>query len=76
MNELTKMFRNNKEMIKRMYPIGSIVELIYMDDPQAPPVGTRGEIFYIDDIGQIHVNWENGSGLALNCSVDDFKLIK
>lgn len=69
------MFKTNVERIKRIYPIGSTVELVYMDDPQAPPVGTRGKIYHIDDIGQIHVEWENGSGLALNCDIDDFKLI-
>lgn len=70
------MFRNDKEMIKRMYPIGSTVELINMDDPQAPPVGTCGKIYHIDDIGQIHVNWENGSGLALIYGKDDFKIVE
>ena len=70
------MFKTDNEMVKRMYPIGSTVELIYMDDPQAPPVGTRGKIFHIDDIGQIHVKWENGSGLALIYGKDEFKLVK
>lgn len=70
------MFRNDKEMIKRMYPIGSIVKLINMDDPQAPPVGTCGKIYHIDDIGQIHVKWENGSGLALIYGKDDFKIVE
>lgn len=70
------MFKTDKEMIKRLYPIGSTVELIYMDDPQAPPVGTRGKIFHIDDIGQIHVKWENGSGLALIYGKDEFKVVK
>ena len=63
-------------MISQMYPVGSIVELINMDDPQAPPSGTRGKIVFIDDIGQIHVEWENGSGLALIYGQDDFKVVK
>ena len=70
------MFKSDKEMLKRMYPIGTTVELVYMDDPQAPPVGTRGKIYHIDDIGQIHVKWDNGSGLALINGKDDFKVIK
>ena len=70
------MFKTDKKMLERMYPIGSTVELINMDDPQAPPVGTCGEICHIDDIGQIHVKWENGSGLALVYGVDEFKIVK
>jgi hypothetical protein len=34
-----------------------------MDDPQAPPVGTKGTVIAVDDIGSILVNWDNGSGL-------------
>lgn len=66
---------NNKakvELIKKLYPVGTNVVLDYMDDPYAPPVGTKGEILFIDSIGQIHVRWENGSGLAINTDVDDF----
>lgn len=69
------MFGNNKEMIERMYPVGKTVELISMDDSQAPPSGTRGEIMFIDDIGQIHVKWENGSSLALIYGEDRFKIV-
>lgn len=61
---------------KKIYPKGTSIELIYMDDPQAPPTGTRGIVDFVDDIGQIHVKWENGSGLALNTDYDTFKVIK
>ncbi|WP_296874589.1 DUF4314 domain-containing protein [uncultured Methanobrevibacter sp.] len=69
------MFRNDKKMIETKYPVGTTVELVSMNDPQAPPVGTRGVIYHIDDIGQIHVKWENGSGLALIYGEDDFKIV-
>jgi hypothetical protein len=36
-----------------------------MDDVQAPPVGTRGTVRGVDDIGSIMVNWDNGSGLSV-----------
>jgi len=29
------------------------------------PFGLEGEVTHVDDIGQIHVNWDNGSTLAL-----------
>ncbi len=32
-----------------------------MDDIQAPPVGTKGTVRGVDDIGSIMVSWDNGS---------------
>lgn len=46
-----------------------------MDDPFAPPSGTIGTVTWVDDIGQIHVKWENGSSLALNVKLDSFSKI-
>ena len=43
-----------------------------MDDPQAPPIGCRGEVKFIDDSASIHVAWENGSSLALLWGVDRY----
>lgn len=63
------------ERIKRLYPRGTRIELDFMDDIYAPPVGTRGVVEDVDDIGQIHVRWDNGSGLALNMEVDEFHII-
>ena len=34
-----------------------------MDDPQAPPIGTKGTVIGVDAIGSIMVRWDNGSGL-------------
>ena len=53
------------EALRRAYPIGCTVELVEMDDPQAPPIGTRGEVIAVDDIGTIHVAWSTGSGLGV-----------
>ena len=63
--------------IKEMYPQGTRIELIYMDDPYAPvPAGTKGTVEYVDDIGQIGMKWDNGRTLALIPEVDEFKIIK
>ena len=51
------------EMIKSSYPTGCRVELVKMDDVQAPPIGTRGTVTGVDDTGSIMVKWDNGSGL-------------
>ena len=50
------------EQIRRMYPAGTRVELLAMDDPQAPPVGTKGTVFDVDDTGSLLMKWDNGSG--------------
>ena len=51
------------EGIRARYPVGTRVELVKMDDVQAPPVGTRGTVLGVDDIGSIMVRWDNGSSL-------------
>ena len=57
-----------------MYPPGTRVECLYMSDPFAPvPSGTKGTVFHVDDMAQIHVNWDNGSSLALNRDEDSFR---
>ena len=51
------------ERIRRMYPAGTRVVLARMDDPQAPPVGTKGTVIGVDDTGSLLMKWDNGSGL-------------
>ena len=53
------------ELIRKEYPVGTRVELVQMDDPQAPPVGTKGTVRGVDDIGGIMVTWDNGCGLSV-----------
>jgi len=61
------------ELIRKRYPAGTKVELLEMDDKQAPPVGTIGEVIAVDDIGQLVMKWQNGSGLNLIPGVDSFR---
>jgi hypothetical protein len=51
------------EQLHKQYPNGTRVELVQMDDIQAPPAGTRGTVYGIDDTGSMLVHWDNGSGL-------------
>lgn len=63
----------SKKIVKRLrrqFPAGTRVELIFMDDMQAPPVGTKGTVRGVDDIGSIMVSWDNGSELSLAYGVD------
>ena len=64
------------EKVRREYPAGTRVELISMNDPQAPPAGTTGTITGIDDIGDIMVSWDNGSSLNVIPGEDVIKIIQ
>lgn len=71
------MDKNNKiEQLRNMYPEGTKIKLNYMNDNYNPvPSGTLGIVEHVDDAGQIHVKWENGSSLALIYDEDDFEII-
>lgn len=51
------------ECVRREYPAGTRVELVRMDDVQAPPVGTLGTVESVDDTASLLVRWDNGSHL-------------
>jgi hypothetical protein len=46
-----------------------------MDDVQAPPRGTKGTVWGVDDTGSIMVQWDNGSNLNVVYGVDSCKVI-
>jgi hypothetical protein len=58
------------EKVKRQFPVGCRVELVRMDDVQAPPVGTKGTVTGIDGTGSLLVNWDNGSSLNVIYGID------
>lgn len=53
------------EYLRSQYAPGTRVELVEMNDRQAPPPGTKGTVVCVDDIGTIHVHWDNGSFLGV-----------
>ena len=55
--------RETVKRIRKQYPAGTRIELIRMEDEQAPPIGTTGTVVGVDDIGSIMVQWDNGSSL-------------
>ena len=66
----------NSEQVKRLrlrYPAGTRVELVEMDDAQAPPIGTLGTVTGVDDTGSLLVDWDNGSHLNVIYGVDRVK---
>jgi hypothetical protein len=62
--------------LKEEYPPGTNVELIEMhDDYQTLPKGLKGVVTRVDDIGTIHVKWENGSHLGIAYGEDSCKKV-
>lgn len=73
---MTNEERAKIKQIKNEYPAGTRLELIRMNDMQAVEPGTKGTVAYVDDIGSIHMNWDNGRTLALIVGEDTFKKIE
>lgn len=59
--------------IKQSYPAGTRIKLLSMEDPYAPvPSGTKGTVAFVDDMGTIHMEWDNGRTLGLIPGEDSF----
>lgn len=63
------------ESIRKQYPAGTRVELVKMDDPQAPPIGTQGTVRGVDDVGDLLMSWDTGSGLKVAYGEDVVRII-
>lgn len=68
------MGREQLEALRTRYAPGTRVELVEMDDPQAPPAGTLGTVTGVDDTGSVMVDWDNGSGLSVVHGVDRVRI--
>lgn len=58
--------------LRERFPRGTRVELVKMD---APPVGTKGTVLGVDDIGSAMVAWDNGSRLSVVYGEDFCRVI-
>ena len=63
------------EQVRRQYPTGTRVELLHMDDVQAPPIGTKGTVEGVDDTASLLVAWDNGSHLNVIYGEDKVRRI-
>jgi hypothetical protein len=52
------------------------IKCIHMNDEHPVPSGTEGTVMFVDDIGTIHVKWDNGRSLGLIPNEDSYELIK
>ena len=62
--------------IKEMYPINTRICLIYMKDDRFIAPGTEGTVRIVDDMGTIHVDWDNGRRLGLIPGEDSFEVLE
>lgn len=65
-----------KKFLVKMYPKGTRVKLISMNDVQAPKEGTLGTVLGVDDMCSVLVNWDNGSSLSLIYGEDSFEVVQ
>ena len=70
-------YRRMSKLYKAMYPKGTRVEVILMEnDPKPIMPGTKGTVVAVDDMCTIHCDFDNGRSLGLIPGEDQFKIIK
>lgn len=67
---------NQIEHYKKAYSCGTRVELTADMTGESIRKGTCGTVTLVDDIGSIHVEWDNGRTLALIPGEDSFRRIE
>lgn len=66
--------RRIAESTKKLYPPGTRIELIHMNDPHAPvPAGTRGTVKFVDSMGTIFPEWDNNRTIGIVPGEDSFR---
>ena len=70
------MDRKMVNFIKEQYPPGTRIRLNSMEDPYAPIApGTEGVVDFVDDVGTIHMKWNNGRSLGIVPGEDSFSVL-
>lgn len=70
-------FSNDEQIkyLKERYPKGTRVQLISMEDGNAVKPGTLGTVCYVDSMGTIEVDWDDGRSLSLIPKADSFRVV-
>ncbi len=73
MNDWERQHRQAQQY-KEAYPPGTRLMLLCMKDPYRPvESGTRGTVRLVDDMGTIHMNWDDGRYLGIVPGEDEFR---
>lgn len=60
-----------KQFLRDKYPKGTRVELISTNDPYTTlKPGDQGTVAFVDDLGTVFIDWDNGSKLGAVYRVD------
>jgi len=63
------------ETLREKFQHGVRVELVSMNDPYTSlKPGDRGVVDHVDDVGTIHIQWDNGSMLGAAYGADKIEL--
>lgn len=66
--------KNKVDALRKQYPPGTRIKLEHMNDPYPVDPGTGGTVRFIDDAGQVGVEWDNGRSLSLVPGEDTFSI--
>jgi len=68
------MMRNEVDRLRDLYLPGTRIILHKMEGEPRMYDGLEGSVTGVDDAGQIHMHWDNGSSLALSFEEDAFEI--
>ena len=73
MNDWERLHRQAEEY-KESYPPGTRIMLLQMgDDPHPVEPNTRGTVKFVDDMGTLHCDFDNGRQLGVVPGEDSFR---
>lgn len=68
--------REQVETLKNLYTVGTRIRLALMVGEPQMISGMEGTVTGVDDMGQIHMRWDNGGSLAINPELDIYEVIE
>ena len=63
------------DLVRAMYPKGTIVSLRKMSDAYAPPVGTLGVVEGVDPCANVMIRWQNGRHMSVLYGIDRIDVV-